>query len=51
VLRDVLGMYGTKFGCGIAFCGACTVHHSVATECSGSMNFSRLLSLTYFSES
>jgi isoquinoline 1-oxidoreductase subunit alpha len=26
VLRDVLGMYGTKFGCGIAFCGACTVH-------------------------
>jgi isoquinoline 1-oxidoreductase alpha subunit len=26
VLRDVLGMTGTKFGCGIAFCGACTVH-------------------------
>ena len=26
VLRDVLGMYGTKFGCGIAQCGACTVH-------------------------
>jgi isoquinoline 1-oxidoreductase alpha subunit len=25
-LRDVLGMMGTKFGCGIAQCGACTVH-------------------------
>ena len=26
VLRDVLAMTGTKFGCGIAQCGACTVH-------------------------
>jgi isoquinoline 1-oxidoreductase subunit alpha len=26
VLRDVLGMTGTKFGCGIAQCGASTVH-------------------------
>jgi len=26
VLRDVLGMTGTKYGCGIAQCGACTVH-------------------------
>ncbi|SNB79410.1 isoquinoline 1-oxidoreductase, alpha subunit [Arboricoccus pini] len=26
VLRDVLGMTGSKFGCGIAQCGACTVH-------------------------
>ncbi len=26
VIRDVLGMTGTKFGCGIAQCGACTVH-------------------------
>lgn len=26
VLRDTLGMVGTKFGCGIAQCGACTVH-------------------------
>ncbi|MBB6324768.1 isoquinoline 1-oxidoreductase alpha subunit [Algoriphagus iocasae] len=26
VIRDLLGMKGTKFGCGQAFCGACTVH-------------------------
>lgn len=26
VLRDHLGMTGTKFGCGVAACGACTVH-------------------------
>ena len=26
VLRDVLAMTGTKFGCGMALCGACTVH-------------------------
>jgi isoquinoline 1-oxidoreductase subunit alpha len=26
VLRDVIGMTGTKYGCGIAACGACTVH-------------------------
>jgi isoquinoline 1-oxidoreductase subunit alpha len=26
VLRDVLGITGTKFGCGMALCGACTVH-------------------------
>jgi isoquinoline 1-oxidoreductase alpha subunit len=25
-LRDVIGLTGTKFGCGIAQCGACTVH-------------------------
>jgi len=25
-LRDLLGMNGTKFGCGVALCGACTVH-------------------------
>lgn len=33
VLRDHLGMTGTKFGCGIAQCGACTVHiDGVATR-------------------
>jgi isoquinoline 1-oxidoreductase alpha subunit len=33
VLRDSLGMTGTKFGCGIAACGACTVHlDGVATR-------------------
>ena len=26
VIRDELGMIGTKFGCGLALCGACTVH-------------------------
>ena len=32
-LRDVLNMTGTKFGCGIAACGACTVHvDGVATR-------------------
>lgn len=26
VLRDLMGLTGTKFGCGVALCGACTVH-------------------------
>jgi isoquinoline 1-oxidoreductase subunit alpha len=26
VLRDLLGMTGTKFGCGVGLCGACTIH-------------------------
>src|SRR5271169_3714803 len=36
VLRDSLGMTGTKFGCGIAACGACTVHinGTAARSCS-----------------
>ena len=39
VLRDVLGLKGTKFGCGVAQCGACTVHldgraiRSCVTDC------------------
>ena len=28
VLRDTMGMTGTKFGCGMALCGACTVHQN-----------------------
>ena len=33
VLRDTLGMTGTKYGCGISQCGACTVHiDGVATR-------------------
>lgn len=27
-LRDVLGLTGTKFGCGMALCGACTIHQN-----------------------
>ncbi|HET7003043.1 MAG TPA: 2Fe-2S iron-sulfur cluster-binding protein, partial [Puia sp.] len=26
VIRDIIGLPGTKFGCGVAQCGACTVH-------------------------
>jgi len=33
VLRDTIGLSGTKYGCGIALCGACTVHiDGVATR-------------------
>ena len=28
VLRDNLGLYGTKYGCGIGECGACTIHYN-----------------------
>jgi isoquinoline 1-oxidoreductase subunit alpha len=30
-LRDVLGLVGTKYGCGVALCGACTVHQNGQT--------------------
>lgn len=34
VLRDTLGLTGTKYGCGIAVCGACTIHiDGVAARC------------------
>jgi aerobic-type carbon monoxide dehydrogenase small subunit (CoxS/CutS family) len=33
VIRDIVGLTGTKFGCGVAQCGACTVHmNGVATR-------------------
>jgi len=36
VLRDILGLTGTKFGCGLQLCGACTVHvNGVATRSCG----------------
>jgi len=37
VLRDTLGLTGTKYGCGIALCGACTVHIDGAAERSCSL--------------
>ena len=40
VLREQLGMTGTKFGCGIAACGACTVHIDGAAVRSCSMTLS-----------
>jgi isoquinoline 1-oxidoreductase alpha subunit len=36
VLRDTLGLTGTKFGCGLQLCGACTVHiNGIATRSCG----------------
>jgi 2Fe-2S iron-sulfur cluster binding domain len=43
VLRDVLGMTGTKFGCGMALCGACTVHVDGAAIRSCITRFSSLV--------
>jgi aerobic-type carbon monoxide dehydrogenase small subunit (CoxS/CutS family) len=40
VLRDQLGLTGTKFGCGMALCGACTVHIDGAAARSCSMPIS-----------
>jgi isoquinoline 1-oxidoreductase subunit alpha len=36
-IRDTLGLTGTKFGCGIAYCGACTVHVNGKAERSCTM--------------
>jgi len=38
-IRDILGLTGTRFGCGMALCGACTVHHGgrPARSCSMAM--------------
>lgn len=38
-LRDIAGMTGTKFGCGMSYCGACTVHQNgdAVRSCSVSM--------------
>ena len=42
-LRDELGLTGTKFGCGIGLCGACTVHLNgeAIRSCSTSMDDAR----------
>lgn len=40
MLRDHLGMTGTKFGCGVALCGACTVHIDGKAARSCSISFS-----------
>jgi len=42
VLRDALGLTGTKYGCGIAQCGACTVHVSGAPVRSCTMQISQV---------
>jgi isoquinoline 1-oxidoreductase alpha subunit len=42
VLRDTLGLLGTKFGCGAGFCGACTVHINGQARRSCSMSAGQL---------
>ncbi|MCB9592006.1 MAG: (2Fe-2S)-binding protein [Sandaracinaceae bacterium] len=42
VLRDVLGLTGTKYGCGVAQCGACTVHVGGVAVRSCSLRVSRV---------
>jgi isoquinoline 1-oxidoreductase alpha subunit len=47
-LRDVLGLKGTKFGCGVAQCGACTVHLDgrAARSCSVDVGVAALAKIT-----
>lgn len=48
VLRDTLGLVGTKFGCGVAQCGACTIHlnGSAARSCSIPVSVAAGMSIT-----
>jgi isoquinoline 1-oxidoreductase subunit alpha len=48
VLRDILGLTGTKFGCGVAQCGACTVHLNgrAARSCSVDVGAAALAEIT-----
>jgi len=47
-LRDILGLKGTKFGCGVAQCGACTVHLDgrAARSCSVDVGVAALSAIT-----
>jgi isoquinoline 1-oxidoreductase alpha subunit len=47
-LRDILGLKGTKFGCGVAQCGACTVHlnGNAARSCSVDVGVACLSKIT-----
>ena len=47
-LRDIAGMTGTKFGCGVSYCGACTVHQNgdAVRSCSVSMKEVNATSIT-----
>jgi isoquinoline 1-oxidoreductase beta subunit len=43
VLRDVFGLTGTRFGCGIGICGACSVHVEVSVDREGSVRVHRVV--------
>ena len=51
VLRDTIGLTGTKYGCGIAQCGACTVHVDGIAMRSCSVPLSAVACLLYTSPS
>ena len=48
LLRDILGLKGTKFGCGVAQCGACTVHLNgrAARSCAVTASLASLSKIT-----